>query len=141
MNAAQQPRLPVSMLMMHGSTVVCFGINADNATTSQRARLVESGMSIRVLHPRGQEVGPVFAVPTAWLQQTGTALYFSRHLTFRHWSGPRGEYRELVLRMAPCDDNRHYVPPGWLTIILGFRPVTLGPREIATVVLPTMRIT
>lgn len=128
-----------TMLMMKGSVVVTFGIDPERASAGQRARLVENGMSLRILYGTSTEVGPVLPVPSGWLTENGGVAYFRGPLTLRHWQGPTGWYDSAILRISPTPDNRHYVPPIGLIAAVTFRKVKLGPREIATFELPPLR--
>lgn len=121
--------------------IVSFGIDADNATPEHRARLVDAGMSMRVIRDNGVEVGPMFPVPHPWLQASGGIAYFRGPVTFRYWNGLPGWYDSVILRVAPTREHRQFVEPTGLVAVLHFRPVLLGNGAAeAMIELPNLRV-
>lgn len=129
-----------AMLTMKGSMVVCFGIDPEHVTSANRAKLVESGMSLRIVHPRGIELGPVFPAPITWLRDQARVLYFRNPLSFHNWNGWPGTYDTLALRIVPSHDMRDYIQPQGLVCRLKFQPTWFGPEATAIVALPGVKL-
>lgn len=124
--------IPHPMAMMEGSVVVSFGIDPERASPSQKARLVEAGMSLRLVDDNGLQSGPVFPVPPQWLRECEDKLYFRGRMTFRNWTGPIGAYALAWLRATPTEQTCRYVPRP-IELLLPFRRTAFAPTIYSTV--------
>jgi len=120
------------MLTVEGSVVVSFGINAENTSQAQKARLVEAGMSLRIVNDNGLEVGPVYPVPVQWLRECEGKLYFRGRLKFHHWNGPFSWYSGAWLRATPTEQTHRYIPRQ-VQLLLPFKRTAFGPSLLTTV--------
>ncbi len=128
---------PTSMLLMEGSTIVTFGIDPDRATPMHKARLLDCGASLRLLHRSGAEVGPVYPVPRAWLESQGDSLRFKGRLVVRHWPGPTDDYDMAVLRIAPGPGAPVFVNenmPHGITVLVYFVRQRFDIRSVNTTI-------
>lgn len=120
------------MLTVDGSVVVSFGIDPDKASQAQKARLVETGMSLRIVDDNGLEVGPVYPVPVQWLRESEDRLYFRGRLKFHHWNGPFSWYSGAWLRATPTDRTYRYIPRQ-VQLLLPFKRTAFGPALCTTI--------
>jgi hypothetical protein len=132
-----------AMLLMEGSPVVTFGIDPAHASPMHKARLVDCGASLRLLHRSGVEVGPIYPVPRAWLELRGNTLSFRDRLLVRYWPGPADDYEMAVLRIAPGKDAPEFVNalmPNGFTVLLCFVRRRFDARTITPIEVPNVSI-